>query len=247
MIMEPELEALLAKLDLDWTQGNPSFDILIAKAKTLGINAVLELCAADLEWRWRKFGNKKIGRADSTPLTARDYWPHFVGLAEDTNSRLAILQTEWLARSKWGDRPRIDAFLKDNEYGQANRSTMLESLNVVANFELTLSSHSPNPFSIPLPVQLVIGRQMIEEPSPPIYSPETNRLILWPLEQVMVSRKQLRLERSRAFELRITNISDSRSIEINGQLLNPLKAQYLWMPSDITIAEVPVRIRSIDM
>lgn len=247
-MFDSKLEGLLLELDDQWSKrGACRFDTLIVKAQSLGMKAVVELCAADLEWRWRKLGFNKERPGNAVQIAARDYHPYLETWWNQTECQIAMLQAEWLARSAWGDRPRIDAFLQGKEHPPTARRDLLDYLNVAAKLELAVSNNQQTKLSLPMPSSFVIGRQRVGEPTPPLFIPASDRLIVWPVDEVQVSRDQLRIERVCAFELCVTNISTNCPVTIDGQVLDPKKSQHISLPFFFAVADMSVRVYAIDI
>ena len=99
------MDALLDRLDFLWKDGlAPDLNELLTDVHDPVARA--ELCAADLEWRWRSQGSGPIMAWSASNYQA------MMGTAWSLPAcRQLLIDAEWLARSAWGDKPHIDHFV----------------------------------------------------------------------------------------------------------------------------------------
>ncbi len=133
-----------------------------------------------------------------------------------------LLQTEWLARSVWGDKPRIDAFLASSSFPadalgfETIRGELIESLNLSVQLEIQHRFKAHDLVTVAIPVIFFHWASKGRRATTPYWDAVNQRLVAWPLEYVQFSREQLRVQRVRALEMRVSYLSDGRAIQISG-------------------------------
>ena len=217
-------EVLLDRLDSLWRRGIvPNLEEMLTDFNDLDGRS--ELCAADLEWRWR---NRE--RDSSISLSAADY-RYVLGDAWNVPAyQQRLIDSEWLARSAWGDKPHIDHYVARYQLSESQTTSLWEQLDHVVQVNLMVKHGGANVIDIKCPQDLVLGRQNPWEPPFPAWIPETRRLVVADVQQRFMSRKQLGLRRTRAREIELTNISEHGDVRINYYTLSPGGAMNALLP-----------------
>lgn len=193
---------------------------------------VVELCCADLEWRWRTIGNQLVANPGLGSLTQEgvddsqqsSFLDHYATILDHAGGQPAekqkLVLAEWRARSAWGDRPDIQAY--STAYS-LNREPLESELDSLARMRLRVALGEQR-LETAVPAQFAIGRQDVTEPAPPSWISESERLLVAPLSQTEVSRKQLAISRTRLREVEIANTSRNVVIILRNRRLAPGKA-----------------------
>lgn len=218
------MDTLLDRLDFLWKDGlAPNlYDLLTACDDPVGR---AELCAADLEWRWRMQGQN--------PLTA---WPAsayqaFLGDAWSLPAcRQLLIDAEWLARSAWGDKPHIDDFVTHHQLAESHRGGLWKKLDQVVQMKLIVGCNSKDVLEFTVPLDITLGRQNSWEPCAPAWIPETGRLVVADIQQRSISRKQLGLRRVRVEEIELINFSERRTLKIDIYEIAPGGTMNAFLP-----------------
>jgi hypothetical protein len=249
--MQVHLDQLLDQLDEEWTrQGRCDLGKLIHQLPDARMETIVELCVADFEWRWRaRSKNPQLHPALPDVNAYREFLNAWWG---EPACQKVLLQTEWLARSVWGDKPRIDAFLASSSFTadalgfETIRGELIESLNLSVQLEIQLRFKTHDLVTVAIPSSFSIGRQKVGEPPPPYWDAVNQRLVAWPLEYVQFSREQLRVQRVRALEMRVSNLSDGRAIQISGFELLPRQSGHFGIPIQLQAADTILTITPAD-
>lgn len=217
-------DALLDRLDFLWKDGlAPNLNDLLAGCHDPMARA--ELCAADLEWRWRVQG--------LSPITA---WPasNYQAILGDAWSlpacRQLLIDAEWLARSAWGDKPHIDHFVAHHQLAESQKGSLWKKLDQVVQMKLIVGCSSKNVFEFSVPFDITLGRQNSWEPSSPAWLPDTGRLVVADMQQRNISRKQLGLRRVRVEEIELINLSERRALKIDIYEIAPGGTMNAFLP-----------------
>ena len=217
---------ILDQLDRQWTSGGcPDLSALIAKVPAIEPELIWELCAADLEWRWRMHAQKDADcRDDFLPATPRaaDYRRLLNDQWNDPNCQRNLIEAEWCARSIWGDSPDVEDFSKSLPTIADWNSRLGNTLNALVPLEANLTSRSmKRPFDFRVSHDFIIGRQGLSEPKAPAWVEATSRLIVANSHYRVVSREQLKVRRTRLREVEVVNVSKVISGTWGGQHLEP--------------------------
>jgi hypothetical protein len=265
--MPKSLEELLDQLDQFYLLGGQVDDTgLVSRARELGMEATVELCCADLEWRWRMRSKKPLAernkpatvtasfrRRSALPPTivtsafpcASDYQSLLSPWWLMPKCRSTLLETEWIARSVWGDQPRVEQFLKCIGSQSLTRESLLSTLEVLSPIEIRVCNSSTPAYQQLVPSRFTVGRQKVSEPPPPFWSVRDHRLVAWEINTMQVSREQLLVQRSRIHEIEITNLSSSRDLDIEGCRLGPRQAGHAALPFSCQINDTLITIRQV--
>ncbi|GAB5406312.1 MAG: hypothetical protein Aurels2KO_45430 [Aureliella sp.] len=188
---------------------------------------VIELCCADMEWRWRSGRNCFVGTTrpddpDATQshsmLSIYDVYLDQLAGREDHRKRLVL--AEWRARSAWGDCPDLSDFVQASGFDDSVCESLQEELDALAGLRVRIEMDDAV-----LEHQVVgefeLGRQNVQEPTPPSWLADKNRLLVARLEQTEVSRRQLVIRRTRMNEVEIANVSRNVSVAIRNSIITP--------------------------
>ncbi len=239
----------------------------------------VELCAADLEWRWRCTRDAELrqrstaGHADeprpteikmralaetathtdsmSTQLaalpqrpSAKDY-SHLLGQVWELDSWRSQLQlAEWKARSALGDQPDLIEFAGLSSQADWNE-LLLEALEEIAWFRVTLDDMLTAPVSRRMPPEFVMGRQFRDEAPPPTWLADERKLVVAPRTDTNISRQQIQVQRTQVYQLKITNLSSKVPIRIEDNVLPAHASVQLEMPVRIAFAGLKVTMDAV--
>ncbi len=190
-------------------------------------DVIVELCCADIEWRWRS-QNKWFAATspliDPNSTQPQSMIPLYEGilneLGDRPDNRRRLMLAEWRARSAWGDCPDLSEFVQASGFDQSASESLLEELDALAGLRVRIEMDDAI-FECQVVGEFEIGRQNINEPLPPKWLVDENRLLVARLEQTEVSRRQLVVCRTRVNEVEIRNVSRNVSIAIQSDVVSP--------------------------
>lgn len=246
------IDAMVAELDRVWQiqpYDEEAFKRLIASVPTQGPErepALVELCAVDLEWRWRLSLQKPL--ADSTNETiprrpsARDYEGLLGSVWTNVNWRRELVLAEWRARSALGDQPLVEDFLDRNTQDVCNEDVLQEVLEEIAPCRGKVYVNTEQITTFRLPPHFVLGRQHLNEPVPPVWLPESQKLVVAPANELRISRLQIELHRTQVEHFTLLNVSSKVAIEFEGRQLAPLESKRLIAPFSVGILDVTLQV-----
>jgi hypothetical protein len=245
----PSTEELLDRLDNQWRKGIiPNLEELLRDLNDSEHEGRAELCAADLEWRWRtrKHG-RPIAMTQGTATqparpSAQDYQSLLGDAWQLPACQQRVIDAEWLARSAWGDKPHIDRFLGEYQLPESRTESLGQQLEQVVQMKLTVEQHSQIQLEISAPQDIILGRQNTWEPAFPAWIPAEQRLVVADVHQRNMSRKQLRLRRVRAEEIELTNVSGGGAIQVDRFALAPGQTMNAFVPFIFTINDLKLSV-----
>lgn len=246
--MTDSAEELFDALDNAWSSGSGmSVSRLLTKVPLESVETAVELCAADLEWRYRSDSDQACFGLPCRPQAA-DYAKLLAEFSPDERLRKNLLEAEWCARSLWGDAPDIDQFAQQFAHQIAGdeswREELAEQLCTLAPMYGTLASPSlKHGCSLILSSNFCVGRQSRDEPPAPTWNPKNNRLIVANSHYRVISRDQLQVRRTRRREVELKNVSSSIGGVWGKHPLGPGQSQRLRLPCEIGIGEMTLSIR----
>lgn len=218
------MDALLDRLDFLWKDGRaPDLNELLTDLHDPVSRA--ELCAADLEWRWRS-----QGLGPTMAWSASNYQAMMGSAWSLPACRQLLIDAEWLARSAWGDKPHIDHFVAHHQLAESHRGSLWEKLDQVVQMKLIVGRKSKKVLEFTVPFDITLGRQNPWEPSSPAWIPDTGRLVVADVQQRSMSRKQLGLRRVRAEEIELINCSERRALKIDIYEIAPGGTMNAFLP-----------------
>jgi hypothetical protein len=104
--------------------------------ETLDLEELAELLAADSEWRWRLAGFSELTPApagcdwgDSRPRMVETYLAEIPDLAESPDAIRMLVESEFMARSRWGNPPLIAEFVERFPYLEGIDISLRENLD----------------------------------------------------------------------------------------------------------------------
>ncbi|TWU07499.1 hypothetical protein [Stieleria varia] len=227
---------LLDQLDQSWIAGGPvDLAELLSRVSADDSTLAQELCAADLEWRWRADSPNKPSARVYASLLGR-HW-------DDAECRRNLMEAEWCVRCVWGDAPDVDEFAKALPERLGWSSDLSRQLHALVPWTTTLSGASmKRPVVIQVNHDFVIGRQGAKEPQAPSWIASKKRLIVANSHFRIMSRDQLRVRRTRTSEIEITNISKTAPFDSEQAQLQPGESIRRPLPTAISIGEVNLEI-----
>ncbi|HBE67670.1 MAG TPA: hypothetical protein DDW52_05925 [Planctomycetaceae bacterium] len=249
------LDAKLEELDDRWASDGSECQAIQEIAASLPRDlsnrdeAITELCSADLEWQWRHYCSKVGIFTEQNPLDSVSnslmsrYSNLIKELKDQSRARERLALAEWRARSAWGDQPDILEFSESTGVLLASQNKLAAELEELAALRIHVRTPDDE-FETFVGSEFVIGRQQASESPPPFWNPEKRRLIVAKLEQTDISRKQLRITRTRMHEVAIKNISRNVSIAIHRSRLAPGETKRIITPVKALLGGTRVTILS---
>ncbi len=240
---------LLDKLDSQWQLGSRAdLSALLEMVPTDHRREMcVEICAADLEWRWRtsaarhQLNQTFEGEHLSNRPRSVEYIRYLGGLWDDPDCRRRILEAEWSVRSVWGDSPDVDSFatqLPDRVDWHLELEHLLDGIAPL----IISVDRNPEPLVCRIPSRFVLGRQNSDEPSPPAWIASSNRMIVKEIEYRNLSREQIRFRRTRAQEIELSNISANVGVLLHCGTLLPGQRERVATPITIAIDQCEIEI-----
>ncbi len=240
------------RLDAYWkTRGGDDIRAIYqaAESRQESADVRIDLCAADIEWRWRTrsaplgFAVAKVGHTSAAVPLATDYRSLLGPLWDLPDCRKRLLETEWLARSQFGDRPDVDDFARQMPENKTWPDELAGLLDTVAPMQMTFHEGHSLVLSCPAPNQFVIGRGTRDEPDAPAWNAKDRRAIVAGVDVRQLSRTQLSVRRVRLEEIEIINISKNVPTELLFVTLNPGQAFRCHLPQRISFDRFALNIR----
>lgn len=247
MIPMQSAAEILDELDQQWAAGGcPDLQSLLAQVPANEPELIQELCAADLEWRWRKHADGNLSPGDDSlpakPIAA-DYRILLGDQWDDPDCRRNLLEAEWCARSIWGDTPDVDQFATQMPMQADWNSSLARELAALVPLQATLTSRSlKQPISVRVNHDFIVGRQGAGEPKAPAWIAQTARLIVANSHYRVISRDQLRVRRTRLREVELSNISRVIAGTWGDHHLEPGQSARLQLPTSIKVGELEVQL-----
>jgi len=227
--VEPSLD-LLDRLDHYWT--NRSGDNIeaifhLAETRSDPLDMRVDLCAADLEWRLRT-GAESLAKSSRRAVTHLSAMPRAIDyqrlLGADWESpcvRQQMLEAEWVARSRFGDRPDVDDFARQMPCKDAWRDELASLLDLIAPLQLSFYNNDESVMSCPVPAKFVIGRAKRDDPDAPAWNEKEKRAIVASYQYRSLSRAQIALRRVRLEEVEVVNLSRLIPCKLDVGILKP--------------------------
>lgn len=224
--------------------------------QTLDMEELAELLAADSEWRWRLAGFSEVTPApagcdwgDSRPRVVETYLAEIPDLAESPDAIRMLVESEFMARSRWGNPPLIAEFVERFPYLEGIDVSLrenLDDLSMIFVRRLTQSNSAQangQEEHLPVPVRtpLSIGRQSMKEPRDTFLLPERNRLIIVDNYQHGVSRQHAMLTRQAIDRSWIANTSPFGEMKVNDQSFPPGSRMLALFPLLVEIGGVRLK------
>lgn len=252
----------LNAIDIAWRgrQRPVISEVLRATQDRIEIEELGELLAADSEWRWRKvgFGSEHPATAgcdwgDPRPRSVETYLAEFPDLAESSDAIRMLVESEFMARSRWGNPPMITEFVERFPYLECLELSLRDNLDelsmvFVKRLAGPTNGHASNLEELaPLPVRtpLSIGRQSMKEPRDTFMMPERNRLIIVDNYQHGVSRQHAMMTRQAMDRCWIANISPFGEMKVNEQDFPPGSRVLALFPMLVEIGGVRLKFFSV--
>lgn len=247
---------LIDDLDRQWSGGvPPDLPSLLDRVPSGEDWLKEELCAADLEWRWRlhaKLRSEKVIGGLAARPGADSYRSLLGDRFGDCECRRNLLNAEWNARSLWGDEPDLDEFAKQMpDHADWGERLQLQLYHVDPLLAVLTGRQLGEPISIRIGRDFVIGRQASGEPEAPTWIEESGRLILANAHYRVMSRNQLRIRRTRCSEVELTNLSQMIGGRFGKHQIGPMENARISLPFSVTVGEISIkldrRVHSLDL
>lgn len=246
---------ILERVDRGWQSRSPVpvSELLASLQNSEDLDSVSEVLAADSEWRWRIAGfNAEAStepvlknNSDRKPHTVEHYLDEIPNLRDGKECAIKLIESEFLARSRWGNPPTISEF--------ADRFPDVESLD--QHLARVLDEHAPIWVSresrvvsntsaqrVAIQTPLVVGRCTKEERSGNWLTNGNKRLIIADNHEPGVSREHVRVTRVGIDRVLVVNISSQSVLGINGVDVLPGSAQQLLLPVTLDIGASRLRL-----
>jgi len=245
-------EVLLDRLDSLWRMGiAPNIEGMIYELSEVGYDGQTELCAADLEWRWRTqeqdiqvATHRNIPNLLASP-SATDYQSLLGNAWILPACQQRMIDAEWLARSAWGDKPHINDFVAQYRLSELQTESVSQQLNHVLPTQLEVLRNAEIVQVIFCPNDIILGRQNSGEPSSIAWIPESRRLIVADIHQRDLSRNQLRLRRVRAEAFELTNLSKQVSLTTDCKALAAGQTLSKQVPFEFSLNEWKISVSAV--
>lgn len=207
-----------------------------------------EIAQIDIERRWRYLAQNanRLAASDLNSWlaknlhvpTARDYLAWLTSPPSDIDAvRRKIADSELKARCKFGDAPSPAKFGFPRELWEAYQKYMPKA-TIFRDHERPIESIIVSP--------VTIGRQSLGEPDPFTVHHEDSlaKLICCPIENMTISRQQVRLEILIGKWVEIGNPSRNRDFAVIGEAaVRPGGSTLVSMPCTIDLGDIRMRIR----
>lgn len=259
--MSQSLLQQLSTIDTAWQKCHPLGLQQIMNyfpEKEIDLEVLAELLAADSEWRWRIKGFNSDAPAgagcawqDLRPRRVETYLAEIPELGDSPEAVRMLIESEFMARSRWGDPPLISEFLARFPYVEGLEQLLRESLDELSMVYVRRSEvgsegsfASPSdPAYFPVNTPLSIGRQSAKEPRDTFLMPGRRRLIVVDNYQHGVSRLHCLVSRQSLDRCLIANISPLGEMKLNRQEFPPGSRQTVIFPFVIEIGGVCLEFR----
>ncbi len=221
---------LFDRLDHYWnTHSGDDIEAILqtASGRCEPLDVRIDLCAADLEWRLRTgaesltASSRRMAKKLSSIPRAIDY---FKLLGNDGNlphARKQLLEAEWVARSRFGDRPYVDDFACQIPTDEAWVGELSKLLDLIAPLQLSFHDGPEELTQSQVPAQFVIGRANRDEPDAPAWNAKDCRAIVANSQFRSLSRMQLAVRRVRVEEIELINLSRLIPSKLENGVLKP--------------------------
>lgn len=218
----------LEQLDRHWESGIiPDIHPWICSLATVDVSACIELCSADLEWRWQRLKPDQFG---SKRPTATDYADLLANIWESIDCRRKLFESEWISRCIWGDRPQVDTFVSQCTQCELESRHLTHILNQICPVKALVTLNGSVCLELLLPSEFTIGRQNQAEIAPPGWNSDASRMILADLKDRRYSREQLKIRRTSYMSIEIANASSKADISLRGDILKPQQRFSVALP-----------------
>ena len=232
---------LLAILDEQWSDGRGDVADLLGKVGNDNSQLAIDLCASDLEWRWR-LSHDVTDSDTAITRSAVDYRPLLGDRWDDLDVQRELYEAEWIARSLWGDQPHVDEFAAQlPEIDQWN-DELAQQIDSLSPLTVTLQGESlKRSLSVRVGPTFVLGRQGTNDSPAPSWSIKEQRLVVANAHFRTISREQLRVRRIRESELELKNLSKVVPFENEDFLLQPSAAILTPLPVTLKVGELDLQ------
>jgi len=205
-----------------------------------------QLIAMDLEYHWRRH-EASNRQAPDVPSPLQDYFLRFPELNCLRPLRcLELIQMEYRVRQRWGDRPDIEAYVREfPRFGRQLKPMLHMALADLSPTRVNVYQERQLKYSACLKSPLEIGRQKPGEPEPycRFRAGDKDRLIVASASEKKVSRIHLSVELSSPKRLRVVNQSTKSSAMIDpGGRLGFGQAACFELPVVVSVADRVVRL-----
>jgi hypothetical protein len=239
------LDPLLKELDDQWTKGLvPDISALLHRAGYPQVTSCIELCAVDLEWRWRWTSGDATRQVPPSTVAlparpvAHDYRSLILEHWHIRECRLQMMEAEWIARGVWGDQPNVESFLDVWGVDGVTPELLMKSLEKVAPLFVNVLHEGLCVFTAAVSSEFIMGRRQDDEPLSPHWMPTRQRLVVAELTDTKCSRNQAQLRRTRMNEVFVANLSQKVEMRLGSYILRPQDGCHLPLPLHIAVGDV---------
>jgi hypothetical protein len=205
------------RLDHYWkNHSGDDIEAIVQAATSRGepIDIRVDLCAADLEWRLRTGAISLTASSRSKmhtltfPPRATDYRKLLSRDWDAPGVQQQLLEAEWIARSRFSDRPDVDDFARQMPENAAWGNELADLLDLICPLRLSFLESCEIVLQCHVPAQFVIGRANRNEAEAPAWNAVENRVIVANAQFRSLSRTQLSVRRVGVQEIELRNLSD---------------------------------------
>lgn len=238
---------LLRQLDDHWQRMRP-LDIRHLVEASRGDSRIddwVDLLAADLEWRLRVTSpvarsapRSQVAMGDHlVPLPKRveEYLEEFPEVAHDLVALRGLVESEFIALSRWHDPPKIVDFVARFSAVPDLEVTLREALDEVQKIWAVFVEEGLRKVHFLTAGQIEIGRQHGDEPPAPFLVDGGKRLIVVDRALKKVSRRQAIVTRTALATIELTNTSKSLPMNVSGERLRPGATMQADLPATISL------------
>lgn len=257
--MKPLDVEQLTRIDMSWRNSKP-FDLheILSTSRTQArVETLAELLSADSEWRWRKAGFGKVDLAlagcdwqDSRPRSVETYLKEVPELSESLEAVRMLIESEFQARSLWGNPPMIAEFTRRFPSVEGLDQLLRESLDELSRLYVArlepdnqgaILSENERKHSHPVCTPLSIGRQAMNEPRDRFLMPNRRRLIVVDNYQHGVSRQHAMITRQSLDKCWVANVSPFGEMKVNGQAFPAKSRMMTLIPLTVEVGGVRLK------
>lgn len=248
--MDPAFD-LLDRLDHYWkTQSGTDLAGLLMSpdGRNAPIDVRVDLCAADLEWRFRTMMSDSNGASrpmakNLLSLPRAIEYETLIGSAwQSIVVRQRLFETEWIVRNRYGDSPDVDEFARQVPDAPSWSEDLADALDLISPLQMAFQDHFEQLFRVHAPSSFVIGRANRQDPSPPAWNGQARRAVVADGRYRSLSRNQLSVRRIRVEEVELTNLSHLIPSKLHDVTLLPGQVIRRCLPLTLFFGQIQVRI-----
>jgi hypothetical protein len=241
----------LERLDLALGAGDQNaFETIISElADTRQIDLAVDICVADLEWKWRGATSHPDSKSPDPPhddsvAFYADRLKSF-GFNLDLRHYNALVRGLWFCESAWGDRPTISEYQHRYDIDPDVADRMINDLDEIQRWVVKSSTGRGHLRSTPIRASsFELGRQRRDEFDPVYFDEQSKRVVLFPSNASWISREQLQFRRVAIHKVMLKNLGKS-TCKFDSELRLPPGDEFeRCLPLTFTIADAQIVIET---